>query len=95
MAEAHALRDRVQAAYTANYKDLIIEGGNQVIIKAILGPTSIQWQISKIIRDVRYWLDQSNQVEVRHIFNEANMTTDWVSKYGHTHQITAKATSSL
>ena len=77
------------------YKNLIIEGDNQVIIKATSGTLSILWQISNIIRDIRYWLDQSNHVEVSHIFREANMAADWLSKYGHTNQITAEAISSL
>ena len=41
MAEARALRDGMQAANAAGYKDIIIEGDNQMIITALLGFTSI------------------------------------------------------
>ena len=43
VAETRALRDGMQAAYTVGCKNLIIEGDNQVIIKAISGTTSIPW----------------------------------------------------
>jgi len=40
MAEAHALRDGMQAATVAGYKDIIVEGDNQMIINALLGGIS-------------------------------------------------------
>ena len=76
VAEARALRDGVQEAYATGFKKLIIERDNEVIIKVLLGTTSTPWQISNIIKDVRFWLDQSNQVEVRHIYRETNMAAD-------------------
>jgi len=55
--EACALRDGVQKAYAPGFKNLVIEGDNQVIIKELLGTTSTAWQISNIIRDVRFcWI---------------------------------------
>jgi len=54
MAEARALRDGMQAANAAGYKDIIIEGDNQMIIKALLGFASIPWKISNVIRDVLF-----------------------------------------
>ena len=83
VAEARALRDGVQEAHAAGFKNLIIKGDNQVIINMLSSTGSAPWQISNIIKDVRYWLDQSNQVEVRHAYGETNMVVDWLSKYGH------------
>ena len=78
MAEARALRDGVQAATVAGYKDIIVEGDNQLIINALLGTISTTWQISNGLRDVRFLLQSSNndQFQVQHIFREANMTAD-------------------
>ena len=67
MAETRALRDGVQEADVVGFKKLIIEWDNQVIIKVLLGTASTPWQISNIIRDVWFWLDKSNQVELRYI----------------------------
>jgi len=95
VAEARALHDAVQAAYSAGHKDLIIEGDNQVIIKALPGTTTIPWQISNTIKDVRYWLRHSHSVAFRYVSREANMAADWMSKYGHTPQSTMAASSPL
>jgi len=54
MAEARALRDGVQATTVAGYKDIIVEGDNQLIINALLGTISTPWQISNVLRDVRF-----------------------------------------
>ena len=43
MAEVRALRDGVQAATAAGYKDIIVKGDNQMIINALLGATSSPW----------------------------------------------------
>jgi len=67
VAETRALRDGVQEADVVGFKKLIIEWDNQVIIKVLLGTASTPWQISNIIRDVWFWLDKSNQVELRYI----------------------------
>ena len=95
MAEARVLHDGMQAANAASYKDIIIKGDNLIIIKVVLGLTSIPWKILNVIRDVRFLLDQTTQVEVRHIFREANKAADWLSKYGHIHQIIIEDSSSL
>jgi len=82
MVEARALRDGVQAATVAGYKDIIVEGDNQLIINALLGTISTPWQISNVLRDVRFLLQSSNndQFQIQHIYREANMAVDWLSK---------------
>jgi len=76
MAEVRALRDGLQAATVAGYKDIIVEGDNQMIINALLGTISTPWQISNALKDVRFLLKFSNQFQVQHIYREANMATD-------------------
>jgi len=60
MAEARALRDGLQAATVAGYKDIIVEGDNQMIINALLGTISTPWQISNALKDVRFLLKSSD-----------------------------------
>ena len=97
MVEARALRDGVQAATVAGYKDIIVEGDNQLIINALLGMISTPWQISNVLRDVRFLLQSSNndQFQVQHIYREANIAADWLSKSGHLHQIDCTRLGSL
>ena len=76
IAEARVLRDRVKEACAVGYRKLIIEGDKLVIIKALLGMASTPWQITNIIKGVCSWLKQVGQVEVKHIYREANMTAD-------------------
>jgi len=95
MAEARALRDGMLTAVRAGYTNIIIEGDNQAIFKALSGSAPIPWRIANIIRDVRFMLSQCPHVEMRHIFREANMAADWLAKYGHTHQIIIEDSNSL
>jgi len=74
--KVRVLRDGVQVEHTSGFKNFIIEVDNLVIIKALLGMTSTPWQISNIIRDVRYWLDQSAQLVIRNMYRAANMAED-------------------
>ena len=60
MAEVRALRDGLQAATVAGYKDIIVEGDNQMIINALLGTISTPWQISNALKDVRFLLKSSD-----------------------------------
>ena len=97
MAEARGLRDGVQAATMASYKDIIVEGDNQMIINALLGTISTPWKISNVIRDVRFLLQSSNndKFQVQHIYREANMAADWLSKSGHIHPFVTTTPESL
>jgi len=92
VAEGRVLRDGVHAAIMAGYSRLQIEGDNLIVIKALQGKVAIPWQINYIIHDVRNLLIQANQVVIKHIYREANMTADWLSKYGHSLSNTMLAT---
>ena len=81
--DGHALRDGLQATVAAGYKRLDIEGDNLILIEAIQGKSTIPWQIKFIIHDIHTMLSQIDQVQVNHIFREANMAADWLSKYSH------------
>jgi len=89
VAEVRPLQDGVQAANMAGYHNIIIVGDNQIIINALLGVISSPRKISTVINDVKFLLQHNNrtQFQVRHIFREANMASDWLSKSGHFHQL--------
>jgi len=83
MAECQPLRDGVQAAIKADYRMLDIEGDNMIIIGAVQGKTETPWQICNVIQDIQVLLSQKGNVSIHHIYKEANMTADWLSKFGH------------
>jgi len=83
VAEGRALRDGVQAAFATGYKRLHIEGDNLIVIEALKGNSATPWQIKYIIQDVHDMLNQVKHAIINHIYREANMVADWLSKYGH------------
>jgi len=83
VAEAQDLKDRVTLAIQAGYSMISIEGDNTAVIRALKGESKGPWQISHIIEDVRACFHQDIQVFINHIFREANMAADWLSKFGH------------
>ena len=83
VAEGRTLRDGVHAAIMVGYSRLQIEGDNLIVIEALQGKAAIPWRINYIIEDVRNLLIQVDQVVIKHIYREANMAADWLSKYGH------------
>jgi len=60
-----------------------IEGDNLVVIQSLKGECHGPWQIAHIIQDVKASLTQVSSVSVNHIFREANIAADWLSKFGH------------
>ena len=83
MAEGGALRNGIQAAFIGGYRNLEIEGDNMLIIQAIQGQVQVPWQVRNIVLEIKGILAQCAQVKIRHIYREANMAADWLSKYGH------------
>jgi len=83
MAEGRALRDGLQAVISGGYRKLEIEGDNMLIIQVIQDRAQIPWQLRNIILEIKGLLNQCFQVMIRHIYREANMAADWLSKYGH------------
>jgi len=53
------------------------------VIQALKGKIQIPWQISNIIKDIHMWQTQGINLLITHIFREANMVADWLSKFGH------------
>ena len=83
MAKARALRDGLKIAHQAGYNKVEIEGDNLIVIQAPKVIFQIPWQISYIIKDVCTWLEHDTLNVINHIYHEANMTADWLSKFGH------------
>ena len=73
----------MQAAIAAGYRRLHIEGDNLVVIEALKGISATLWQLKHIIQDVQDMLNQVEMTTINHIFREANMAADWLSKYDH------------
>uniref|UniRef100_A0A7C9DFK5 RNase H type-1 domain-containing protein n=1 Tax=Opuntia streptacantha TaxID=393608 RepID=A0A7C9DFK5_OPUST len=83
MAEGRALREGLQAVINGGYRNLEIEGDNMLVIQAIQDKVQIPWQVHNIVLEIKGLLAQCLQVTIRHIYREANLAADWLSKYGH------------
>jgi len=83
VAEARALQDGVRAVVDSGFKRVLIEGDNSSVIQALQGRITVPWQIAGLIHDVSNYLSQLDHVSITHIFREANMAADWLSKAGH------------
>ena len=62
---------------------LEIEGDNLSVIQELKGNFQIPWQISNIVEDVRASLGQDTRYVIHHLYQEANMVVDWLSKFSH------------
>jgi len=78
--EARALRDGVIAAAHLGIKHLLIGGDNATVIRALQGEVSPPWQIAGIMQDVQALLQDMAYVYISHVYREANMAADWLSK---------------
>uniref|UniRef100_A0A7C8ZNI5 RNase H type-1 domain-containing protein n=1 Tax=Opuntia streptacantha TaxID=393608 RepID=A0A7C8ZNI5_OPUST len=83
MAESRSLRDGLQAALRIGVSQLQVEGDNMVVIGAFNNKIQVPWQIKNIIQDIHLLVQQIRQVWVSHIYREANMAKDWLSRFGH------------
>ena len=93
VAEARALRDGLRLAIQAGFTNIIIEGDNKTVIQALKGMVHVPWKISTIIEDIHAWQTHGIQLTITHVFREANMAADWLSKFGHS--ITASFSSDM
>ena len=82
VAEARALKDGASVAIQAGYRRLLIEGDNTTVIQALAGDIQVPWKIATITEDVQLWVKRDTLFQVQHIFREANMVVDWLSKFG-------------
>ena len=83
IAESGALRDGLLAALKFGYPRLDIEGDNFVVIGALKKQIEVPWRIKNVIQDRQTLTKQAEHVQVTHIYREANMVADWLSKFGH------------
>ena len=83
VAEARALKAGVLLAIQEGVSKISIEGDNLLVIQSLKGGCHGPWQIAHIVQDVKASLTQFSSVSINHIFREANMAADWLSKFGH------------
>jgi len=83
VAEAKAVRDGLHFAVQAGFRNISIEGDNQIVIQAIEDKIITLWQIEHIIDDILHWRSHDFQFTTKYIFWEANMAADWLAKFGH------------
>jgi len=83
MAASRALRDGLQVALQFGLPRLEIEGDNSMVIGALQKKSEVPWQIKNITQDIHTLIQQMKNVQLSHIYREANMAADWLSKFGH------------
>jgi len=83
VAEARALKDGVLLATQEGFSTISIEGDNLIVIQFLKGECHGSWHIAHIIQDVSASLTHVTSVSINHIFREAKMAADWLSKFGH------------
>ena len=52
VAEATAMRDGIRAALNAGCRQILVEGDNQIVIKAIQNQMHTPWRIAPILEDL-------------------------------------------
>ena len=80
--EATAMRDGICAALNAGYRKILVEGDNQIVIKAIQNQIHIPWRIVPLFEDIRNMINSCENISFTHIYREGNMAADWMAKYG-------------
>ena len=83
LAESRAFRDGLGAALKSGFYRLVIEGDNSMIIGAFNKELEVPWCIKTVMQDIQVLAQQTHFIQVIHIYREANMAADWLSKFGH------------
>lgn len=83
IAEATALHQGLRLALFLGLQNIIIEGDNLLVIKAIKNAWSTPWKIANIIANCKILLTHFANYEIRHVFREANRTANWIANVGH------------
>ena len=83
MAESCALRDGLVAAVRAGFYALDVEGDNSLVIAAVSTNTGIPWRVRTVIHDIQHLFLQIPDSRITHVYREANLAADWLSKLGH------------
>ena len=82
VSDATALQDGVKVATNTGFKDIQIEGDNQIIIQAVKATIRIPWQIQMLVLDIRDMLPFFASAPIFHVFREGNMAADWIAARG-------------
>jgi len=83
MAESRALRDGLQAAIRAGYSALDVEGDNSLVVAAVTTSIGIPWRVKTVIHDIQQLLLKVPDSRLTHVYREANLAADLLSKLGH------------
>jgi len=83
MTESRALRDGLVAALSAGYYTLDVEGDNSLVIAAVTGKIGVPWRVKTVIHDIQQLFMQAPDSHITHVYREANLAADWLSKLGH------------
>ena len=73
----------MQAALKFGYSSLDIEGDNSIVIGVLRKEIEVPWRIKNVMQDIQALTQKVEHVQVTHIYREANMAADWLSKFGH------------
>ena len=82
-AEARGLREGIRGARSLGIGKIIVEGDNLVVINSIKQIWKISWMIQSIILDTGKDLCQFEDVQICHVFREANAAANWMAHRGH------------
>jgi len=83
LAESRALRDGLETALNAGFCRLIVEGDNSLVIAAFNRELEVPWRLKTVMQDIQILAQRAQFIQVTHIYREANMAADWLSKLGH------------
>jgi len=82
VAEATAMRDGICAAVQAGFRQIEVEGDNQIVLKAVQKQIPVPWQIATVIEDIWNMIPNCESITFTHIYREGNMAADWMAKHG-------------
>ncbi|KAK9990739.1 hypothetical protein SO802_025724 [Lithocarpus litseifolius] len=82
MAELWALRDGLSLAIQLGIRNLVVELDAKVIVKMLNNADNSNKKFSPLLFDCRSLMARFTQVQVAHVFREANRCADYLAKNG-------------
>ena len=82
-AEAWGVIIGLQRTCELGMKQVIIECDSKLVVDAILNPISVDTMHEPIISSIQQWMLREWEVRITHIYREANMCTDWLTKFAY------------
>jgi len=55
----------------------------QLVIAAVTVEVGLSWRIKTVINDIQQLFTQALDNKITHVYREANLAADWLSKLGH------------